>query len=51
MFIKFNANKCPVCGNNGNKLDKSLFECNKCEMAYDNFRFFGYPKEEENFWN
>ncbi|MBS3054832.1 MAG: transposase [Candidatus Aenigmarchaeota archaeon] len=54
MFIKFADKNCPVCGNAGdrlNKISKGLFQCGKCEMAYDKFGFFGYPNEEEATWN
>ncbi|HLD84068.1 MAG TPA: hypothetical protein VI979_04415 [archaeon] len=52
MFIKFADKNCPVCGNNGDKISKGLFQCGRCEMAYDKFGIFGYPNgDEESLWN
>lgn len=51
MFVKFADRKCPVCGNGGTEIEKDLFQCGRCEMAYDSFTIFGSPKVETDYWN
>jgi len=51
MFIKFANDKCPICGNGGSAIDKSLFKCSGCDMAYDRFSIFGEPRDRGEHWN
>lgn len=54
MFVNFGSGKCPVCGDFGKVMQKDVFHCNKCKIAFNDFYISNFRelKEYENkYWN
>jgi len=47
MFVVFEKGRCPVCGDFGQKLEKEIFHCSKCMIAFDEFCISDIPQSAE----
>ncbi len=54
MFVNFGSGKCPVCGDFGKVMERHVFHCAKCKIAFNDFYISNFKnlKEYENkYWN
>ncbi len=54
MFVAFGYGKCPFCGDFGQEVEKEIFLCSKCDLAFNEFGISSIsnpPEDEDRFWN
>ncbi len=54
MLVVFGNGKCPLCGDNGRKIEKKTFHCPKCNVAFDDFMISqarNSKKYADKYWN
>ena len=37
MLVVFGDGRCPLCGDSGRKIDRKMFHCRQCDVAFDEF--------------
>ena len=54
MFVNFGSGKCPMCGDFARTVEKKIFHCGKCRIAFNEYYIsaFGEVKDYNNkYWN
>lgn len=54
MFVTSGYGRCHFCGNFGHELEKEIFLCSKCDLAFNEFgisSISSVPDMEDRFWN